>query len=781
MQDRLTRDTDAVWRINPRTGFLESRAGLSWTGVREYRTPQGLLRVLRRPEQVNSPGHLKTLRRLPCCEGHPNGGRDVVATNYDALGCGWTGDAITIENLGGYPRPVGDVSVSRLTTLVKMMSREAWEQYCRDFPDAAKLGIQHDGGKPRTGTSLGYNALWYGPYVDAEIVSERDDGSLVGEWQGPNGPEPYDVEHIVDPDCEVVQQLARNTGFNPELLGGNHFAVCLAALGGRGAEQSELMRVVDSAELPIVGDLARRLTRVALQVPMVKKRTQVQRRSAKSWRDAVVRTFDEVGSVDPAWAARQAELAQVLASGQTIPKCAITYGTNEFGVLETAFHFAGDAEPWTTVPAMPLDAITKEYIIDLYLWSRDPHDEILAPGGRQLPECTTDAEDWTVGASRDLNVVPGDWDGDAAAASVFRWAGFDGDEPKPDPAKARQAFLIYDANAPELKGSYRLPIAEYRDGGLRVVKGGLDAAAGYLPKTDAPKEVLDRARDVLDHYYAKWEEKQGAAAARDALPQRETTMNKINVEFGLGRDAAKALGKLAPTLKVPQTLVLTLDEGPDAKALMAKLAEMQEMCSDLIEMVGAAKGEAAMAEGKMEDMVPVAEAAKKVDEIKAALAEAEKALAESKAAEETAAAERDAAKKTCDALETELAPYRTAELQKFRDEIVALGFDKAAIDACPDAAAIRRHVAAIKIGERYSKTRDAANGAKEYVLGDDLVLSAFDGWRAAQAKPAPTRDAAPSRTFENFPRLTIQRDANNNEPAPTNTAAQTRAGMSCLG
>lgn len=672
VQDRLTRDADAVWRINPRTGFLESRAGLSWTGVREYRTPQGLLRVLRRPEQVNSAGHLKTLRRLPCCEGHPDGGTDVTAANVDRLGVGWTGDAITIEDLGGYPRPVGDISVSRLATIAKMVDAETWREYCERFPDITK-GVHHDGSPARTGTSLGYNALWYGPYVDSEIVSERDDGSLVGEWQGPNGPEQYDVEHIVDPECEVVQQLARNTGFDPSLLGGNHEAVCLAALAGRGAEQSELMRVVDSAELPIVGDLARRLTRVALQVP-------------------------------------------------------------------------------------------------------------------RMPASTRD-EKWTVGMSRDLDVVPGDWDGDKAAASVFQWAGFNEDEPQPDPAKARQAFLIYDADAPELKGSYKLPIAEYRDGGLVVVKGGMDAAASYLPQTNAPQEILDRARDVLDHYYAKWEE-QGAAAARDALPQRENKMTtKINVEIGIGRDNAKAFGRLAPQRRPPETLVLTLDESPEQKALMGKLAEMQEMFGDLIEMVGTAKGEAAAAESKMADMMPVAEAQAKVDEIKAALAEAEKALAESKAAEESAAAERDAAKKTCDALLSELAPMRAAEFKRFQDEAVARGFDAEGVKQCKDAAELRRAIVVAKVGERYGKTRD---DAKEYVLGDDLVQAAFDGVWAASAPaqqpakppaPTPTNDGAASQTFGNFPRLVLQRDAGtpNNEPAPTNTAAQTKAGMACLG
>lgn len=679
VQDRLTLGSEsAVWRINPRTGFLEARAGLSWTGVREYRTPQGLLRVLRRPEQVNSPGHLKTLRRLPCADGHPEGGADVYATNVERFGVGMTGDAITIEELGGYPRPVGDVSVTRPSVIAKMLPRDAWAKYCEDFPDAAKLGIVHDGGPARTGTSLGYNALWYGPYVDSEIVSERDDGSLVGEWQGPRGPEQYDIEHVVDPECDIVKQLARNTGFNPEVLGGNHFAVALQALGGRGAEQSELMRIVDSADLPITGELSRRMTRLALQVPR-----------------------------------------------------------------------------------MPAPA-------------RD--------------------EKWTVGASRDLPIVPGDWDGDAAAASVFAWAGFDAD--KPDPAKARQAFLIYDADAPEIRASYKLPIAEHRDGGLRVVKGGLDAAASYLPQTDAPQDVLDRARDVLDHYYARWEEKQ-PEAARDALPHREHhTMNKKVIEITLGRDAAKALAKLDPTRKVPAPLTLTLDE-IDADKLMGKLSEMSELFGDLMEMVGTAKGEAKEMEDKydgamkeMSDMMSVAEASKKVDEVKAMLADAEKALGEAKAAEESATKTADSLRATIDALEAELAPHREAQVQAFRDSIVAAGFDKAQIDACKSVAEIKRHVVAARVGERFLKSRDVADGAKEYVLGDEIVDAAFEGWHTGMqaAKPAAQSSAKPepSRTFDSFPKLTLapQRDAanpnENKDPVPASTAAETHAGMACL-
>ena len=651
VQDRLTLDEQAVWRINPRTAMLESRAGLSWTGVRDYVIGGERVKVLHRPEQFNAPAFLRTLRRVPAAKGHPSGGRDVLTSNASELLVGYTGEVIDIEEHGGYPRPVGNASVFVPAVICEMIDRKTWDAYCEAYPEVAKLGIRHSGAPPKTGTSLGYNALWYGPHVEAEIVSERDDGSLVGEWMGPRGPERYDVEHIVDPECEVVRKLAENTGFDPRVLGGQHFAVGLPALGGRGAEQSELMRVVDAVDLSTIEpDHARRFARVAVQVPRM---DQV--------RDAA----------------------------------------------------------------------------------------------------------WTVGASRELPIVPGDWDGDAAAASVFAWAGFDGD--KPDPARAREAFLIYDADKPELKGSYKLPIARYREGRLEVVKGGIDAAASYLPQTDAPQDVLDRARGVLDLYFDKW---------RKQTPARDSNMTtKINFDI-LGRDAAQALAKLNPKLKLPTSVALALDE-IDAEKLRMKLDEMASIFGDLMEMVSEAKSEAEGMEAKMEDMMSVAEATKKVDEIKTMLAEAEKMLAEAKAGEATAAAAADKMKAACDALTAELAPFRAAEFKSFRDEAIARGVDKAKVEATKDAAELRRVVVVSKFGH-YGTCRDDGS----FVADDTLVKAAFDGVWLSLAPAAKTNAQQPAApTNFGVPPVSFQRDAATNPGAPVapNTAALMHAGAACLG
>lgn len=215
--------------------------------MREYTTPQGIVRVLRRPEQVNAPAHLRTLRLLPVTDGHPEGNVDVGPANEAELRIGSTGDLITVEELGGYSRPVGNITVSRPSSIAKMVDRATWDELCKTHDFGS---VTHPGGMPCTGTSLGYNALWVGPHTEAEIKGERDDGEgLLGEWQGPHGPEEYDMEHVVDAQCELVQSLSRTADFDPEQLGANHFAAALAALTGRGGEQSECMRIVDSRDV----------------------------------------------------------------------------------------------------------------------------------------------------------------------------------------------------------------------------------------------------------------------------------------------------------------------------------------------------------------------------------------------------------------------------------------------------------------------------------------------------------------------------------------------------
>jgi hypothetical protein len=224
VEDQL-RGEGPKWAFNPTTKLLETVAPLTWTGVRQYTIGDSSIRVLRRWSQVGSDGHKKTLKRLGATRQHPSGNRDVEPSNGKELIVGWTGDMITDEVIEGYHVPVAAVSVFEPETIA-VMTREV---------------------DPLTQTSLGYTALWWSPDPN-EIVSEGPKG-VVGQWAGPNGPELYDCEHILDPACEIVMRLVRDADFDPHKLGANHFAIALER--GRGGPQSELLRVVDSLDIPL--------------------------------------------------------------------------------------------------------------------------------------------------------------------------------------------------------------------------------------------------------------------------------------------------------------------------------------------------------------------------------------------------------------------------------------------------------------------------------------------------------------------------------------------------
>lgn len=118
---------------------------------------------------------------------------------------------------------------------------------------------------------------------------------------------------------------------------------------------------------------------------------------------------------------------------------------------------------------------------------------------RQKYLSKSETPDWKVGASRDLPVDDADsWDGAAAAKRMLDDAGFDGDNP--DAAKAARGFLIHDAANPMLRGSYKLPFADVVGGELKAIKAGISAAKGRLDQTEAPADVIDEAKDVIDDY-----------------------------------------------------------------------------------------------------------------------------------------------------------------------------------------------------------------------------------------------------------------------------------------
>ena len=559
-----------------------------WSGVRPYKQPDGTtIRVLHRPEQVESPKNLARLRSLTATQGHPKGDVNLSPANVEALAVGYTGDTITIEVIKGYRCPVARVVAQRRETIERILNGA-------------------------TQTSLGYTALWVSP-ADDELGTDPQTGRECGVWAGPYGPEYYDLEHILDPDCQLVVDLAAK-GFDADQLGANHYGIALDA--GRGGVQSELMRVVDSIDL-----------------------------------------------------------------SETL----------------------GEPTIDATAPAP--------------------------------------ASEWTVSTSEALPFAPVDatWDGDAAAASVFAWAGFDTD--KPDASKARQAFLVHDASRPELRGSYKLPIARVENGELQVVKAGLDAAASYLPQTDIPQPVRDRARKILDSYYSKFAES-FPSPARDAQPENRTMTTPadpiIKHAFTLApsRDLAAWAAKNQFKLAAPIKLEVSRDE-VDPEMIMAFVASIEECCAMMREKLGSMEVEIedlGVDKKALEDAVAAKMA--ELDEAKVALAAAGDAM--KKTCDEVTAA-RDSLLTERDALLTEVAPLRQAEIDRVRSIAAKAGVAKDALDRASTIPALRRATVLARCPEQAVHFANASDDAISSVY---LVVS--QPFTNAASSPNPTAPKTPT-------------------------------------
>lgn len=203
-----------VWIINDRTQFLETRAAITWTGRRRYIFADGPKWVLRRWEQVGSPGHMRTLRSLVVTPGHPmHRGQpvNICRDNVARFTIGHTGDAVVPETIAGFQVPVSSVTITTPGAIADIQGGD-------------------------TATSLGYVAL-----IDM----------TGGVWDGPDGEVPHDCEHVLDPEDPRVLELVDATKddehpFLASSLGANHFAAKLRKMTGRGAELAELVMPRDS-------------------------------------------------------------------------------------------------------------------------------------------------------------------------------------------------------------------------------------------------------------------------------------------------------------------------------------------------------------------------------------------------------------------------------------------------------------------------------------------------------------------------------------------------------
>ncbi|MGB1013396.1 MAG: DUF2213 domain-containing protein, partial [Nannocystaceae bacterium] len=213
----------------PRTGALTVRYAPTWVGVRDYHGPDGVLRALHHPDQVQSAGFHNTLKRMVSTPGHPEGWVHVRAGAGNVpvrdVQVGHAGDAIEMRPCAEWPEievPTVQVTVTDALVIDAIMAGRCSQ------------------------SSLGYEAV---------ILDEP------GVWVAPDGSEhPYDIIHLLDPT-------------DPRALpttGANHLALLPA---GRGGAQSAVM--YDAATLPSMPETPDTTAAEQLQVELEALRKRV--------------------------------------------------------------------------------------------------------------------------------------------------------------------------------------------------------------------------------------------------------------------------------------------------------------------------------------------------------------------------------------------------------------------------------------------------------------------------------------------------------------------------
>lgn len=102
------------------------------------------------------------------------------------------------------------------------------------------------------------------------------------------------------------------------------------------------------------------------------------------------------------------------------------------------------------------------------------------------------------------------WDKSAATSRVWDWSGGDW-------RRYRRAFLWYDAERPEQKNSYKLPIADVIDGELTIVPHAVNAVAAVLGGArggvDIPDSDMNSVARIVNRIQARWKSNESESAA----------------------------------------------------------------------------------------------------------------------------------------------------------------------------------------------------------------------------------------------------------------------------
>lgn len=205
---------------------LCARVRPTYVGTRKYVTDAGEITVLRRPSQVNSPGHLATLERLVGTRRHPSkAGRRVFLSTTAKPGTAapWDPSVELQPHKDYFVGNVGDkidiVHVPGMGLVPELSSTVCDPQTLLDI----RNGLHE--------VSYGY----VGFFLKAAEVPIDGDVVAIGQWKNPETGmvESFDLECLCDPTDTRIPEALR------PFIGGNHLA--FAVPSGRGGPDIRLL------------------------------------------------------------------------------------------------------------------------------------------------------------------------------------------------------------------------------------------------------------------------------------------------------------------------------------------------------------------------------------------------------------------------------------------------------------------------------------------------------------------------------------------------------------